>query len=279
MRMIFGFMALFFAGQAVAEAPRTVVSLNLCTDELALAFAQEGQIAGVSFNVGNAALSTFAEQAKPLPKLRGSAEEMLALKPDLVLMGEGQQPELQHWMRGRGMNVLAVPLANTLEATKRNIRQVAKQMGNPAAGEAAIRRMQNAFSVPYGSSNAPRVAVYYPRGYSDGRGTFMDAMLHAIGARHLGAEKGVEQLAYMPLETLVRLQPDVVLTQDYGFHTQTQGEVLLAHPALKALKAERVTIPGNLLVCPALHVADIIARLKEAWPGKAAYFAEAVYAD
>ena len=72
-------------GEAGAEAPRRVVSINLCTDQLALAVAAPGQLVSVSELARDPALSAMASRAAAIPSNRGRAEEVLALRPDLVL--------------------------------------------------------------------------------------------------------------------------------------------------------------------------------------------------
>ena len=69
-----------------ADLPKRVVSLNLCTDQLAIAYAEKGQLIGISAQGGDPALSAAAKQAEPYRKLKGHAEELLELKPEAQLL-------------------------------------------------------------------------------------------------------------------------------------------------------------------------------------------------
>ena len=75
------------AGAAnAADRPR-VASINTCTDQLLLALADPEQILGLSPYSRDAARSWAAEAAKRYPKLSGEAEDVLILKPDIVVAG------------------------------------------------------------------------------------------------------------------------------------------------------------------------------------------------
>ena len=70
-----------------AHQPRRVVSINLCTDQLAMMMAGPGQLVSVSHLAGDPTYSTMPEAAAAYPANRGLAEEVYLLKPDLVLAG------------------------------------------------------------------------------------------------------------------------------------------------------------------------------------------------
>ncbi|MGB0498119.1 MAG: ABC transporter substrate-binding protein, partial [Rubricella sp.] len=69
-----------------------VVSINLCTDILVLQLADPGQIAALTFLATDPRSSILAEEAAGFPLIRGRAEEVFALDPDLVLAGAFSDP-------------------------------------------------------------------------------------------------------------------------------------------------------------------------------------------
>jgi iron complex transport system substrate-binding protein len=68
-------------------APQRVMSLNVCTDQLAMQLAAPGQLVSVSFLASDPDMSAMAEEAKQYPKNRGMAEEVFLRHPDLVVTG------------------------------------------------------------------------------------------------------------------------------------------------------------------------------------------------
>jgi hypothetical protein len=82
-------LALFqcWAGSAAAEAPRRVVSMNLCTDQLAMLIAAPGQLRSVSHLATDPSASAMAEEALDHDINHGLAEEIYLMRPDLVIAG------------------------------------------------------------------------------------------------------------------------------------------------------------------------------------------------
>ncbi len=74
--------------QPAAKAPavpQRIVSINLCADQLVLALADRSQIAGLTKNATDREMSGEAAAARGLPLLSNSAEQILAIEPDLIV--------------------------------------------------------------------------------------------------------------------------------------------------------------------------------------------------
>lgn len=255
-------LLLFISGSALAGAPQRVVSLNLCTDQLALAFAREGQLKGVSFNAANPAFSAQHERAQDYPLLRGEAEELLAIRPDLVLMGEGQNPALQAWLRERGIRVLALGAPDSVNEVQRQVAEMGRALGSFAPVFMSFGQGLALLAGSFQPLDA-RVAMVYPGGFADGSHSFMDDMITRAGGENMVQGDGARQLS---LEEIVAAQPDVLAVQGSGFARQSQAEAMLEHPALRKLPSRRVVLPGAWLACPHLHMAKIAQALRESRP-------------
>jgi iron complex transport system substrate-binding protein len=72
-------------GGSTKPAPRRVASLNACLDAMLVHLADRSQIAALSHYARDEHSSTVAATAKTLPFTWESAEEIIALEPDLVL--------------------------------------------------------------------------------------------------------------------------------------------------------------------------------------------------
>src|SRR5579859_2649447 len=79
------FAALWLA-PGTAAGPR-IVSMNLCTDQLLIPLADPEQILGLSRFSRDASQSFAADVARRYPTLSGGAEDVLVLKPDIVVAG------------------------------------------------------------------------------------------------------------------------------------------------------------------------------------------------
>ena len=91
-------MAVFVAttlGFPAFAAPQRVVSTFLCTDEYVFRLLPRERIAALSYEAVDRrpVVSTIADAAAGMPVIRPSAETVLQLKPDLVVMYAGTMVE------------------------------------------------------------------------------------------------------------------------------------------------------------------------------------------
>jgi len=249
---------------ADAATPARVVSMNLCTDQLAMLLARPGQLVAVSPIARDPVASAMWRQAAAVPIHAGSAEAILGLAPDLVLAGAWDPPATLAMLRRLGIRVETFPLERSFADVEANVARMGELLG--AEGDAgrmvrAMRATLAALPVPVGPR--PRAALYYANGYTSGSGTLADAILTAAGLGNAAADRGLTGLASLPLETLVTERPDLlVLGQDYPAPALAQG--ILRHPALRALRAGRVTVADNLWVCGTPLALDAVAVLRAA---------------
>ena len=113
--------ALIMAANPAASAPRKIVSTFLCTDEYVFRLVPRDRIAALSFEATDRSpvVSTIADAARGIPAIRPSAETVLTLKPDLVVMYAFTMPELHAELARVGVPVLDVPWANSLADVRR----------------------------------------------------------------------------------------------------------------------------------------------------------------
>src|SRR5262249_10112326 len=88
--------ALILAANPATSAPRRVVSTFLCTDEYVYRLVPRDHIAALSFEATDRSpvVSTIADAARGIRTIRPSAETVLTLKPDLVVMYAFTMPAL-----------------------------------------------------------------------------------------------------------------------------------------------------------------------------------------
>ena len=103
---------------ALAQAPSRVVSINLCTDQLLMALAEPGQITAVSRWARRPDMSFLAAKAQSIPVMRGSAEEVLRLRPDLVLAGTFSGTATRALLVQQGIRVEAFAPPRNLDEAK-----------------------------------------------------------------------------------------------------------------------------------------------------------------
>lgn len=253
-----------WAGAAVAAPPERVVSMNLCTDQLAMLMADPGQLVSVSHMSLDPLSSAMVEEAGAYPINRGGAEQVYLMHPDLVLAGTYTARASVDLLRRLGVDVVEVPPADRLQDVAAQMRLIGAALGHPERGEAMARDFEAQLAALPTPDQAIDAAMYYPNGYTAGAGTLSDEILTLTGFRNVGAEAGLTGGGILPLERLVMAAPDVVVTST-PYPGASRSEEILKHPALEALRtdATRARIRDADWVCGTPHILDAIRTMVE----------------
>ncbi len=249
------------SGGAATEPPRRVVSLNLCADQYLLALADRTQIVALSRLATDPAISASAKEARGLPQTGGTAEEVLALKPDLVLVGPLDRLGTARILAARGLRVERMTLPGSFAETQAEVRRIAVLLGHADRGDMLAARLE---ALPLQLGRAPVAMPYERRGYAAGPASLLGEVLARAGFRH-----GIGHLAgtgrFVSLEELVAAAPDVLVTGAAAAASIDQGSALLAHPALERRfpRERRVVMADALTACPGPALIEAVERLAE----------------
>ena len=123
-----------------AERPARVVSMNLCTDQLAMLLAAPGQLISVSYLAHRPRASVMAEQAKSYPANRGLAEEIFLLGPDLVIAGTFTTRATVSMLKRLGIPVVEFAPASSLQDIRARIAQMGEALGQQEEATALIAK-------------------------------------------------------------------------------------------------------------------------------------------
>jgi len=264
-------LALVVAGDAAIGARETaqaqarrVVSANLCADRLVLALAPRANVASASVLAFDRALSTVWREAEGLRPNRGDAEEILALSPDLVVLGAHAPRATAEALRRLGLRVHVVGLADDLAGAKAEIRSLARALGEDARGEAMVAELEARIAALAAAAKPHRAAVLLAGGWTAGQGTMADALLGAVGVENMAARAGLRGHGALRLEELVAADPDLLVVEDAGDAGASLSAALLAHPVLARGRARVLRMPARLWACPDLALADAAALVAEA---------------
>jgi iron complex transport system substrate-binding protein len=259
------------SGMAIAaEPPQRVVSVNLCSDQLLLMLAEPEQIASVSFLSRDPDSSFVAEAAKAYPINHARAEEIIRLKPDLILITPHDNPRLRTTLEQLGYPLYQLSLGNQLDDIYKEIRQLAERLGQTTRGESLIEAMQQRLQPGEANKTLPPRALFLqPRGYTSGTDTLQDEALRLAGWHNLASEHGIKGYTPVPLEEILHWQPDTLFTSSFNETGDSLAERQLRHPALKRLLEKRpmVEIPFKYWICPGPMLADAVALLRQAREG------------
>lgn len=256
------------AAPPVLAKPQRVVSLNLCTDQLAVLLLPRERIAALSFLAQDRELSAVADRAAGLPAVHGMAEEILPLQPDLVLAGSFTTRPTVALLKARGIRVLELGLADDFDAIRAQLRQVADALGEQERAEALLAAMDATLArAAPADGQRPSALSLAPGGFTAGSGTLSDQVMRAAGLRNYAAARGLAGYGYLPVEMVAADPPDLLLDKPEGGGTSPSlANRLLTHPALarSVPPDRRPVVPGALITCGTPLTADAVTLLAEA---------------
>lgn len=261
---------------AAQAAPRRIVSLNMCADQLLIALADKDQIAALSPYARDPELSFYARRAAAYPATSGKTEAVLKLHPDLIVAPPYGQQALLARFSPPGTAVVDVPPAESVEAIYANIGAVARAVGHPERGKAMIARMKRELAaVARDRPGHGRIAAYYQRrGYLTGTGTLWDGIMAQAGLVNLAARLNRPSLSRLPLEEIIKARPDFLFMDSSTATVSDRGSEMLHHPALaKAVPPNRRFYIGQALtVCGGPFYTIAVKRVSDLifWADRAA---------
>jgi iron complex transport system substrate-binding protein len=252
------------------EHYRRIVSTNGVTDSLLLALAEPTRIASFSRFTAEGVPYGFRYAGKPLLVDLANLEEIVALKPDLVLVNSLGTADRIARLRDAGLCVFDLGEMRGMLTLPTNIVSIATLIGRPELGRALaaqFERRMNSLAQSIPDAARPRgmyVAIYGDSIYGGAAGTSYHDVVVAGGLHDVAADRFHDWPHYTP-EIVLTLDPDVIVT-----HTG-MARALCNHAGLTQLRACRekrvVEVSGSLLDEPSLAMLDAAEAVFDAVHG------------
>jgi iron complex transport system substrate-binding protein len=252
-------MSVGFGGAVQAAGPR-IASINVCTDQLLLTLADPDQILGLSPYSRDASQSALAERARRYPALSGGAEDVLVLRPDIVVAGAYDRRATRDLLKQHGVRVAEFNVVpDSLAEIKDQIRAMGELVQHPDRAQGEIARLDAAITRAHRAAQRPyRVLPLWRRGWVSGSGSLIGLLFAEAGLTNAARDLGIESGGFASLESIVHLQPDLLLVSEAGDVAEDEGSALLLHPALEKFypPGKRIVLPERLTVCGGSALAD-----------------------
>jgi iron complex transport system substrate-binding protein len=254
------------ARAAERAVPRRIMSLNLCTDLLLLQIAPKARIASVTFLAHDGAKTLFPGLDAGVPVNRGAAEDIVRVRPDLILDSDLASPFVRTLAQKVGARVVAVKNADSFDDIRDTVRQVGEAVGEPAHAEALIRRMDATLAdlAAHPPRRKLRVVAWSGGSAIPGKGSLTDAIINAAGAVNIAAQPGHRETSF-GVEQLLVARPDLLL---YGGSALGKPSLLTAeaqHRVVRNLYAGRLIAYNDVShTCGVPQSADSARDLRRA---------------
>ena len=247
------------ADDAAQGAPARVVSMNLCTDQLAMMIAAEGQLVSVSHLAFDPLSSAMAEEAKAFHRNHGLAEEIYLLRPDLVLAGQYSDRATVSMLRRLGIEVVELDVVTSLDDVAALISAAGAALHREARATELVRAYERRLARLRAESGdlaeRPRAALYFANGYTLGDGSLAGQILLTAGLANVASETGITRSGTLPLELLVLSAPQALITGT-PYPGASRSEEILRHPVVARLRRSLPTagLSDRDWICGTPHV-------------------------
>lgn len=255
-------MLLLLALPAAGSArPLRIVSINPCIDAVLMQVADQRQIAAIShYSQDRQATSIPLSVAQRFAVTAGTAEEVVALKPDIVLSGAHVAPSTIAALARLKVPLVTFDVPASLADARSQVLAIAKAAGHPARGAALVARIDAAVAAARHPGPPVRALIWQGGGLVPGSDTLADELLRRAGFRNASADYGLKRWDVLPLEYLAARPPRVL------FSGVTGDDRMTSHPVLNRLRDHMVRAPFNerLLACAGPNIIPALATMAQA---------------
>lgn len=260
-RVLVACCALALAGCGGAPVDRsdgnapTFVSLNPCIDAILVEVAAPAHVLALShYSRDPAASSMEVARAHDFGVTGGTAEEVIALRPDVVLASTFMDPATKSALERAGLRVEAFGSPSSVDESLEQIRELAALTGGEEAGEELIAQIE---SDPAPSPASGKSALLWQPGeIVAGEASLVDEHLRWAGFANYSGVRGLGQADYVSLEMLLADPPDYLLIAG-----DAPGQ---EHPLLDRLDGTRVArFDPGLIYCAGPSILRARERLRD----------------
>ena len=254
------------------EAPKKILSVNLCADQMLIALAPRDKVVALGPFSRDPTLSFFSQRAKTFPQLRARSEALIQIEADAIAVGPFDNAFMRQIMRRRQIDEIVVGRWTSTQEVLRGVASFAKTIGESAAGEKLIDEIKTSLESLQGvidSKPSPSFLMLHRRGFV-GEGGLVSELLELAGL--IDAAKG-HASRFLSVESVIALRPSLLVVSGRNLKPEDRGLELLEHPALARLypSERRITTPDVLTSCGGPSTPALIRHMREelnSWVGR-----------
>ncbi len=245
-----------------------IVSLDYCADQYVLKLVGRDRILALSPDATRD-FSYMSAAAKGMPKVAPRAEDVLVLKPDLVVRSYGGGADAGAFFARAGVPVLQLGYAEDLAGVRRVLLETAEKLGERANGERIARDMDTRIAmlarakIARAAPAAPTLLYATPGGVTSGPGSLIHELIELAGYRNFQQQPGWQPL---PLERLAYEKPDRVAMAWFGRRDYNPDQWSAArHPLMRTASPHpAIGLEGAWTACGGWFVLDAAEAMARA---------------
>lgn len=250
-----------------ASSPQRVVSINVCTDQLAMLLAWPGQLVSVSHLAVDPDSSALVEEAASYQLNHGLAEEVFLMEPDLVLAGTFTTTATVSMLERLGFRVERFALETSFDDVRANILRMGALLGQEERANEMVAELDDGLrQLAAKAVSGLTAASYASNSYTTGKGSLSAAVIEAAGLTNLGSKLGIQGGGRLPLEVLVLSMPEILTSDTPVYDAPALSQENFVHPAYRAVmeRAATASVPSPNWICGGPFNLAAVAILQEA---------------
>nr|NNM90518.1 ABC transporter substrate-binding protein [Bacilli bacterium] len=220
----------------IKKQPLRIASTTEGTDEIVSALVPKKRLVMVTTFASQPNYSNIVSYVKGIPAINEvNAEQVLAVKPDLVLMASYNTPAIVKQIETTGTPVFEFANFNSITQIEQNITLVGRLLGaQQKAKNVVVAMKQQIAHLSSLTKTKSKITVlnYSSDSYVAGRDTTVNSIIK--DANGINVASGIEGWQTITDEELIKLNPDVIIgTKDDALMVKK----LMSNPALSVLSA------------------------------------------
>jgi iron complex transport system substrate-binding protein len=238
-----------------------VVSVALLADEMLRDILPLDRFAGVSYVVDWPSSTPAPTRfPKSIPRLTGNTEQILAMRPDLVIVSDYNGGGAVAQLASAGVCVARLRAPRSVADIPQAFEELGKWTGTAPAATSRARELREEIArIAALRRSPPLTALVLQGSFTYGKKTLQHSCLELAGLIDAAARAGLEGTPSLAAEQLLLLDPDVVFvstdTEVPGSIRQSRLSAALPWRALRALRSGRVfELPSSWIGSMSHHV-------------------------
>ena len=249
--------------------PTRIVSINLCTDQLLLQLVGHKRIASVTYLAADPTISYSANRAIGLVKNHGLAEEVIELRPDLILAGAFTSRPTTSLLKKLGYRVIEFKMAGSFETLRQNIIKAGEVLHEEKKAGRLVTQFDRALGKLTPNGRLVSAIILQPNAAGAGNVSLLDDIFRAASLTSISLGQGILGIGWLTLDQVIWAQPELIIS-DVDPSWPSLGHFAMRHPAYRAILDKqgrvppRVILPANLWNCGGPQVAKAVSILAKA---------------
>ena len=267
----------------IESEPKRIVSLTLGSDEMLLGLVDKSRILALTRYADDAGISNIAAEAVQIPgrATMDKLEDVIAMKPDLVILDTWADTNFVKQLQDSGINVYTFKTPSNIEEQKAAIEELAYVTGTGEKGQEILEWMDSILSgvesklAKLKQEDKLTVMDYGEMG-SSGTGTNVDDIMTRAGLINVVSSAGIEGWPMLSKEKIIEFNPDIIILPSWYYDQKNslQGmiDTLKGDESLQTVKAIRndklISISNPHISAISQYVVLAVEDLaREAYPG------------